>query len=128
MKLVEEMRKEGALTLPGEPKPKPIKIETQAPIVVDKAKAKKLEEKNAKLQKLKAELGTLVKQKQELMDSVKPIEGVSYAQRLIAKKKELQVAEASLKNLKVGQEKYRHEKQVNDEINECSIQIKSAET
>jgi len=47
---------------------------------------------------------------------------------LIAKKKELQVAEASLKNLKVGQAKYRHEKQVNDEINECSVQIKSAET
>lgn len=62
------------------------------------------------------------------MDSVKPIEGVSYAQRLIAKKKELQVAEASLKNLKVGEAKYRHEKQVNDEINECSVQIKSAET
>jgi hypothetical protein len=47
---------------------------------------------------------------------------------LIAKKKELQVAEASLKNLKVGEAKYRHKKQVNDEINECSVQIKSAET
>ena len=108
--LVDEMVKEGAILLPNQVKAKKIKIETQAPIAaMDEQKAKILKQKHALLAKMQGELATMVAQKQKIVAELKPEQDVSFAQRLVAKKRELQRAQDKAENLKLGAEKYHKE-------------------
>lgn len=76
---------------------------------MDEQKAKILKQKHALLAKMQGELATMVAQKQKIVAELKPEQDVSFAQRLVAKKRELQRAQDKAENLKLGAEKYHKE-------------------